>query len=101
VARYTKDDWKRMQAEIAEWSEAYTAVMEAGEPATGERAMELAEAHRLHISTWFYECTYEIHRGLGEMYVSDPQFRAYYESIGPGLAEHLRDAINANAERRA
>ncbi|MEW2485189.1 MerR family transcriptional regulator [Streptomyces sp. NPDC048411] len=101
VARYTKDDWKRMQAEVAEWGEAYTAVMEAGEPATGERAMELAEGHRLHISTWFYECTYDIHRGLGEMYVSDPQFRAYYESIGPGLAEHLRDAINANAERRA
>ncbi|MFB7219909.1 MerR family transcriptional regulator [Streptomyces sp. NPDC056227] len=101
AAGYTKDDWKRMQAEVAEWSEAYTAVMEAGEPATGERATELAEAHRLHISTWFYECTYEIHRGLGEMYVSDPQFRAYYESIGPGLAEHLRDAINANAERRA
>ncbi|MET7491475.1 MerR family transcriptional regulator [Streptomyces sp900116325] len=101
VARYTKDDWKRMQAEVAAWSEAYTAVMEAGEPAGSEAAMELAEAHRLHISTWFYECTYEIHRGLGEMYVGDPQFRAYYESIRPGLAEHLRDAIDANAERRA
>ncbi|MET8125987.1 MerR family transcriptional regulator [Streptomyces sp. NPDC056653] len=101
VARYTKDDWKRMQAEVAAWGEAYIAVMEAGEPAGSEAAMELAEAHRLHISTWFYECTYGIHRGLGEMYVCDPQFRAYYESIRPGLAEHLRDAIDANAERRA
>lgn len=54
MVRYTKDDWKRMEAEVAEWSEAYTAVMEAGEPATGELAMELAEAHRLRISTWFY-----------------------------------------------
>ncbi|GAA3014620.1 MerR family transcriptional regulator [Streptomyces fulvorobeus] len=101
VARHTKDDWKRMRAEAAGWGKRYDALMEAGEPATGERAMDLAEAHRQHITTWFYDCTLTIHRGLGEMYVADPRFRAYYESIRPGLAEHLRDAIEANAERRA
>ncbi|MGW2178536.1 MerR family transcriptional regulator [Streptomyces sp. NPDC001732] len=99
AASYSKDDWKRMQAEVAEWGAAYGALMASGEPATGERAMELAEAHRLHIGRWFYECTPEVHRGLGEMYVSDPRFREFYESMGPGLAEHLRDAIDANAER--
>ncbi|MFF3394650.1 MerR family transcriptional regulator [Streptomyces sp. NPDC002669] len=101
AARYTKDDWKRMQAEVAEWTAAYDALMEAGEPATGERAMELAEAHRRHIGKWFYECSAEMHRGLGEMYVSDERFRAYYDSMRPGLAEHLRDAIEANAARLA
>ncbi|MCX5430814.1 MerR family transcriptional regulator [Streptomyces sp. NBC_00257] len=101
AAGYTKGDWKRMQAEVAEWSAAYDALMEAGEPATGERAMDLAEAHRLHIGKWFYECTAEMHRGLGEMYVSDERFRAFYDSMRPGLAEHLRDAIDANARRLA
>jgi DNA-binding transcriptional MerR regulator len=101
AARYTKDDWKRMQAEVAEWSAAYDALMAAGEPATGERAMDLAEAHRLHIGRWFYECNAEMHRGLAEMYVADPRFREFYESMRPGLAEHLRDAINANARRSA
>ncbi|MFD0021864.1 MerR family transcriptional regulator [Streptomyces sp. NPDC058382] len=100
AARYTKEDWKRMQAEVASWGERYDALMEAGEPATGGRAMDLAEEHRRHITAWFYECTTEIHRGLGEMYVADLQFKAYYESMRPGLAEHLRDAINANAERQ-
>ncbi|QNE76632.1 MerR family transcriptional regulator [Streptomyces finlayi] len=100
VARRTKDDWKRMQVEAADWGERYGALMEAGEPATGERAMDLAEDHRQHISTSFYDCTLAIHRGLGEMYVSDPRFHAHYESMRPGLAEHLRDAINANAERQ-
>ncbi|MEU9762881.1 MerR family transcriptional regulator [Streptomyces sp. NPDC047987] len=99
TARYTKGDWKRMQAEVADWGAAYDALMEAGEPATGERAMELAEAHRQHITKWFYACTPEIHRGLAEMYVSDPRFRDFYEATRPGLAEHLRDAIAANAER--
>ena len=31
------------------------------------RAMDLAERHRRHISEWFYECTYEIHKGLADM----------------------------------
>ncbi|MGW0959262.1 MerR family transcriptional regulator [Streptomyces gelaticus] len=101
AARYTKDDWKRMQAEVDEWTAAYEALMEAGEPATGERAMDLAEAHRRHIGKWFYECSAEMHRGLGEMYVSDERFRAYYDSTRPGLAQHLRDAIEANARRLA
>ncbi|MCM2413346.1 MerR family transcriptional regulator [Streptomyces sp. RKAG290] len=100
TARYTKEDWQRMQAEAADWGERYNALMESGEPATGERAMDLAQEYRSHLTTWFYDCTPGIHRGLGEMYVADPRFKAFYESMRPGLAEHLRDAINANAERQ-
>ncbi|WAU78936.1 MerR family transcriptional regulator [Streptomyces sp. Qhu-G9] len=99
AARYTKDDWKRMQAEVASWGERYDALMEAGEPATGERAMDMAEEHRQHIGQWFYHCSYEMHRCLGEMYVSDERFKAFYDSTRPGLAEHLREAITANAAR--
>ncbi|MDQ1037870.1 DNA-binding transcriptional MerR regulator [Streptomyces sp. V3I8] len=100
AARYTKDDWRRMQAEVASWGERYAALMESGEPATGERAMDMAEEHRLHIDVWFYACAYEMHRCLGDMYVSDERFKAFYDSMRPGLAEHLRDAITANAARR-
>ncbi|MFJ6832322.1 MerR family transcriptional regulator [Streptomyces sp. NPDC091209] len=99
AARYTKDDWKRMQAEVASWGERYDALMEAGERSDGERAMDMAEEHRQHITTWFYVCTYEIHRGLGDMYVTDERFKEFYDSMRPGLAEHLRDAITANAAR--
>ncbi|MET7850198.1 MerR family transcriptional regulator [Streptomyces avermitilis] len=99
AARYTKDDWKRMQAEVADWGERYDGLMAAGEPPAGERAMNMAEEHRQHIATWFYDCSYDIHRGLGEMYVSDERFKEFYDSMRPGLAEHLRDAIAANADR--
>ncbi|MGW3414309.1 MerR family transcriptional regulator [Streptomyces sp. NPDC000888] len=102
AARYTKDDWKRMQAEVASWGERYDALMEAGEPPTGERAMDMAEEHRQHITKWFYECSYETHQGLaGRMYVSDERFKEFYDSMRPGLAEHLRDAIGANAARHS
>ncbi|MGW1025135.1 MerR family transcriptional regulator [Streptomyces sp. NPDC002577] len=100
TARYTRADWKRMQDEVADWAARYDALMADGEPASGERAMDMAEEHRLHITRWFYECTPEIHQGLGEMYVSDERFREFYDSMRPGLAVHLRDAIAANAGRR-
>jgi DNA-binding transcriptional MerR regulator len=99
AASYTKDDWKRMQAEAKDWGERYDALMAAGEPPTGEAAMNMAEEHRQHICGWFYECPYELHQCLGEMYVSDERFKAFYDSTRPGLAEHLRDAITANAAR--
>ncbi|MDN0198052.1 MerR family transcriptional regulator [Streptomyces sp. S.PNR 29] len=99
TARYTKEDWNRIQAEMAHWGERYDALMTAGDPPTGEAAMDMAEEHRQHICRWYYECSYEIHTGLGEMYVSDERFKAFYDSMRPGLAEHLRDAITANAAR--
>ncbi|QES49433.1 MerR family transcriptional regulator [Streptomyces venezuelae] len=101
TAAYTKEDWQRMQDQSADWGARYTALMEAGEPADGERAMDLAEEHRQQIRTWFYDCTYEIHCCLGEMYVADERFKAHYDAMRPGLAEHLRDAILANAVRNA
>ncbi|MFI1711039.1 MerR family transcriptional regulator [Streptomyces griseoruber] len=99
AARYTKDDWKRIQAEVDAWNERYAALMAAGEPPTGETAMDLAEEHRRHIGTWYFDCPYAMHCCLGEMYVSDERFRAFYDSVRPGLAAHLEEAIRANADR--
>lgn len=101
VAGYTKDDWKQIQDEVADWSARYAALMEAGEPADGEAAMDMAEEHRQHIVTRYYDCSYEMHTGLGEMYVADERFKEFYDSMRPGLAEHLRDSITANAVRKA
>ena len=101
AARYTKDDWKRMQAEVAAWGDRYDALMAAGEAPTGASAMDMAEEHRQHICEWFYECPYELHRSLADMYVSDERFKEFYDSMRPGLAEHLREAIVANAARHS
>ena len=61
--------------------------------------MAAAEAHRQHISRWFYECNDEIHRGLTEMYVSDERFRSNYDTQVPGLTAFIRDAALANARQ--
>jgi hypothetical protein len=72
--------------------------MAAGEPAEDEAARAVAERHRCHTSSWFYECTPSFHRGLAEMYVSDARFTANYERHAPGLAAYVHDAIVANAD---
>ncbi|WP_406037567.1 MerR family transcriptional regulator [Micromonospora sp. NBC_00898] len=101
TARYSKEDWLRNKAENEEWGRRVAAVMDSGAPADSPAAMELAEEHRQLISRWFYECSYEIHTGLADMYVADPRFTAYFEKIRPGLAAYLSEAIHANAISRA
>ncbi|HSM00970.1 MAG TPA: MerR family transcriptional regulator [Acidimicrobiia bacterium] len=99
AARYTKDDWKRIGAEAAEINEAFLALMRAGTPADSAEAMEVAERHRAHITRWFYDCSPEIHRGLGEMYVVDDRFTETIDEAGDGLAAYMSDAIKSNAAR--
>lgn len=70
-----------------------------GVPAHSEAAMDVAEEHRRFISGTYYDCPYEMHSGLGEMYVTDERFTATYEAIRPGLAVYMRDAMLANAVR--
>jgi MerR family transcriptional regulator, thiopeptide resistance regulator len=99
VATYTKEDWTRIKAEGEEVQASLAAAFAAGLAPDSEEATVAAEAHRQHISRWFYDCGYDIHRGLGDMYVNDERFRANYEAIAPGLAKFIRDAVHANGDR--
>lgn len=96
---YSKDEWKELGAEGRAIGEGLALLMAAGESADGVAAMDLAEEHRQHISRWFYPCSYEVHVGLGEMYVADPRFTKYWDAFHPGLAPYTRDAFVANASR--
>ncbi len=99
TASYTKQDWIQIESEANAINQAMLALMDAGVAPTSSEAMELAEAHRSHISKWFYECSTEIHAGLGAMYVSDPRFTANIDKAGDGLAQFMSEAITANADR--
>lgn len=100
AASYTKADWLKIKDEGADVERRFAEAMTAGIAPDSPEAMDLAEEHRAQITKWFYECSYQIHRGLGQMYVDDPRFKARYDGIAPGLAEFSRDAFAANAERQ-
>ena len=99
TSKYTKADWAQVKAEMDATGGAFESAMADGEPATSQRAMDAAEQHRLHIHNRFYDLTPEFHRGLGDMYLADPRFTKTYEDIRPGMAQFVRDAIHANADR--
>jgi len=97
--RYTKQDWQTLKAEGEAATNALLAAMRGGLPVSSTEAMDGAELACQHISKWFYDCPPEMHRNLGDMYVADERFTATYEKIAPGLAQYIRDAIHANADR--
>ena len=99
VATYTKEDWLRIKAEEEEVRANLAAAFATGSGPDSDEALAAAEAHRRHISKWFYDCSHETHRGLGEMYVNDERFRAHYDALTPGLAQFIREATHANADR--
>jgi MerR family transcriptional regulator, thiopeptide resistance regulator len=101
TAKYTKDDWQRIQRETADLMARWIAALDAGVPADSQAAMDLAEEHRQQISEYFYECSLEIHTGLAEMYLADERFTANYENQRQGLAQYVHDAILANAVARS
>lgn len=98
---YGKQDWLRCKAELEDLESRLAAAVAAGEPADGDGATGLAEEHRRGIDTWFYDCSVEMHRSLGQMYVDDPRFTKHYDDRAPGLAWWLHEAIEANAARRS
>lgn len=98
AAAYTKEDWVEIKREADANLNAFAAALAAGETAGGSRARELADAHRAHITRWFYDCDHRMHARMAELYVSDPRFTAHYEDAAPGLARYVRDAIVAAAE---
>src|SRR5215216_5956342 len=59
VSGYTKEDWQQLKAEEEEIRTRLAAAFEAGLAPDSEEAMAAVEAHRRHISRWFYECDYE------------------------------------------
>ncbi len=49
----------------------------------------------------FYPCPYEIAKGLGQLYVEDPAFRANYEIFDPKMPEFFQEAINIYCEGKS
>jgi hypothetical protein len=97
VANYGEAQWREIKAQAEEIQELFAELKRTGQPSEGEPAWVAAEQARLHIDRWFYPCSWEMHRALGEMYVADSRFAANDEKVEPGLTAYLRDALVAAA----
>ncbi|MFE4824360.1 MerR family transcriptional regulator [Streptomyces sp. NPDC056704] len=101
---HTKEDWRQLMGEAAAWRGELLAAFDEGEPSDGERAMDLAEEHRLHVSRWFASCPPDMHRRIADDFVADPRAFALVvppSQQRPGLAAYTCKAVHANAARHA
>lgn len=91
VKKMSKDDLKRIAAEGEELTKKIAESIPGGPG--GAETQALITRHYANLRA-FYEPTPALYRGLGNMYVDDPRFRAYYERFDPALPEFMRDAID-------
>lgn len=95
TSRYGKNEWDEIKRELDSLFRRYAELMAAGKQPSDPEVQAAVEDHRAHIRRWFYACSKEMQRGLGEMYVADPRFAATFESYATGLAMFVRNAICA------
>lgn len=91
--KYTKEDWERINNEIGANFEMLLRCFRENVPAESEEMMAVCDGFRNHITKNFYPCTLEIYSNLGNMYVMDERFTAYYDKYEVGLAKYYNDAI--------
>ncbi|ASR38848.1 MerR family transcriptional regulator [Prauserella marina] len=95
-AERTAEEWRR----IADGVEALTADLAAafrkGTEAGSEEANALADRHRASIDSYF-DCTISMQVCIGRGFVTDPEVATFYDDVEPGLANWLREIIEANA----
>ncbi|WP_404408109.1 MerR family transcriptional regulator [Jeotgalibacillus malaysiensis] len=92
----SEDDFERMneveKAFLAELKKGF----ETGDPASPE-AQKAVTLHREWLNFTWPKYSKEAHAGLGDMYVSDERFTAYYDQYVEGGTKFLRDAISVYA----
>jgi hypothetical protein len=63
------------------------------------KTQESVRAWHEFIKVSHFDCTLEIFRGLGNMYVEDERFTANIDKFRPGLAQFMKEAMNIYCDR--
>jgi len=95
VRKMSREQWQAVKDEGDAVTTALAALTdrEPGDP----EVQELIGRHHAWIEN-FYPCSAEVYRGLAGGYAEHPEFRAFYEKYGPGLADFMRAAMNHHAD---
>ncbi len=92
VMNMSQEDYEKVTKLAEQVNETLAEAFKTGDPA-GELAQKAADLHKQWLTFYWKEYSKEAHAGLGQMYVDDERFTAYYDKEQPGTAEFLRDAI--------
>lgn len=89
----SKEDWERINqmqldliAPLVDLYREHVAIED-------ERVQSIVKDNHRFIDTYFYDCSLDMFSGLGQMYVADERFTAFYDRFEPGLAVYYNEAI--------
>ena len=91
ISSYHAGDWEAIEKERQHIYQSLANLMDR-DPADSE-VQQVVYEWRMLITKHFYDCTPEIFKGLGEMYIADQRFTDNIDQTRPGLAQYLHDAI--------
>ena len=95
---WTQQDYLNAQRRGEEIDAQILAVMRSGAAPDSEPAMVAVAEHYREVAR-FWTPDQTSYTNLGQRYIDDPDQRARYDAMAPGLAKYLRDAIVAYATR--
>ncbi|MDB5052156.1 MAG: MerR family transcriptional regulator [Bacilli bacterium] len=99
TSAYTKKDWARI---MANWEQIYKNIVAAMDNGPSDPQVQKAVGElRQHITDHFYNCTVDIFRGLGNLYVDDDRFTANIDKHKEGLAIFLSEAMHVYCDNQA
>lgn len=98
----TEEQWNRSE-QLRIQAEALLKELAPSGDFRSEQAQEMAKLHGQWVSCFWQNGMYspEAHVAVAQMYVSDPRFTVYYETIVPGGAEFLFNAVKHYCETAA
>lgn len=89
--QYAKKDWSSI---MKRWDEIYNKIASLMDKETSNpKVQEIVGELRDHITKYFYNCTPDIFRGLGDLYVYDKRFTDNIDKYKVGLSKYIREAI--------
>ncbi len=97
TSTYTKEEWATIKAKTTDIYKRIAARMKYG-PEDAQVQEAVGEWRQL-ITDYFYDCTLDIFRGLGDLYVNDERFTKNIDQHQAGLAAFLREAIHIYCDR--
>jgi DNA-binding transcriptional MerR regulator len=98
TSQYGEADWKRIYEQGNKNYERMVKAMHLGPE--DEKVQDIVADMRQHISDNFYDCTIEIFRGLGDLYVNDPRFTKNIDKHKQGLSQFLKEAFHYYCDRK-
>ncbi len=96
--KYTKEDWDKISEEADAICRRFYEMKDL--KPDDKKRLVLAEAWRRHINIYYYDCTYEILSGLGQMYVADERFTQTIDQFGEGTAKAMSESIQVLCEQK-